>query len=362
MNDFSQDSEALVQAQLKATERVIRSGWWVLGNEVSSFEQEWASFIGTHQAIGVANGMDALEIGLRSLDIGKGDEVITTAMTAFATVLAILRTGATPVLADINPLTGILDIDSVERCITPQTRAVMIVHLYGQAAPMDVFTELCSNNDIYLIEDSAQAHGAKFNGQSIGSFGEFSGWSFYPTKNLGALGDAGAITTNSTEFANKAKILRNYGQSVRYYHSHIGMNSRLDELQAAILRERIKYLPTWTERRCHIAHTYSKEIQNSIITALPLPDERERHVHHLFVIKSERREKLHAFLQEKGVQSLIHYPVPIHHQQPTCDLKIDPKGLSATEEHAQKALSIPCHPALDDNSVAQVIDVINNYK
>lgn len=362
MNDFKHQKEALVKSQLDAMERVTCSGWWVLGQEVSNFEKCWSTFTNTQYAIGVGNGMDALEIGLRSLEIGKGDEVITTAMTAFATVLSILRAGATPVLADINPDTGILDPESVSRCITKNTKAIMVVHLYGQSAPLDEFTLLCENENIFLIEDAAQAHGARFNNKPIGSYGEYAGWSFYPTKNLGAIGDAGAITTNSIELADKAKRMRNYGQSERYYHTDIGLNSRLDELQAAILNERINYLEEWTERRRTIAHMYNDAISNPEIVLLPLPQQKERHVHHLYVIQCKKRDHLQSYLKKQGIQSLIHYPVPIHQQKPTANLSTDPKGMKHTQKHAQQVLSLPCHPGLNDESVMKVIEVINNYK
>ncbi len=362
MNDFKQDHESLIQAELRATERVLRSGWWVLGNEVKSFEKQWAKYTGTQYAMGVGNGVDALEIGLRSLNISRGDEVITTAMTAFATVLSIFRAGAIPVLADIDANTGMLDAASVARCISPKTRAVMLVHLYGQAGDLGAISQLCNTNNIYLIEDAAQAHGAKYDGKSVGSFGIYSGWSFYPTKNLGAIGDAGAITTNDADLSEKVQQIRNYGQSIRYHHPQIGLNSRLDELQAALLQERLIYLPKWTERRREIAQIYTKAIQNDHIQLMPLPKDEERHVHHLFVIKCSAREKLQNYLLENEIQSLIHYPIPAHKQKPGENLDSDPQGLTITEQYAQEVLSIPCHPALTDSEVNKVIEVINEYQ
>jgi dTDP-4-amino-4,6-dideoxygalactose transaminase len=360
-NDFKQDSQSLLQEELDAVERVLKSGWYVLGNEVSSFEKDWADYIGVKHAIGVGNGMDALEIGLRALDIGPGDEVITTPMTAFATVLSILRAGAKPVLADINPNTAMLDLESVSRCVTPRTRAVMLVHLYGQTGPIETLSELCESKGIYLIEDCAQAHGAKIKDKMVGSYGVYSGWSFYPTKNLGAIGDGGALTTNSDEVADRARRLRNYGQSIRYHHTDIGLNSRLDEMQAAILRVRFKLLPKWTERRRQIAHAYAAGIRNEKISLMSLPKDVNAHVHHLFVLTSSLRNELERFLGENDVQSLIHYPIPIHQQPPCREIERDPLGLVNTEKHAAECLSLPCHPGLSDVEIARVIELVNEF-
>ena len=362
MNAFTREPEDLIRAQMSAVERVMRSGWWILGKEVKSFEDEWSNFSGIGHTVGVGNGMDALEIGLRALGIGSGDEVITTPMTAFATVLSILRAGAVPVLADIGPDTAILSVESVARCISPKTRAVMVVHLYGQAAPLKEFESLCQAHDIYLIEDCAQAHGAFSQGRPVGSVGVFSGWSFYPTKNLGAIGDGGALSTMNLEIAQKARQLRNYGQSVRYYHPCEGLNSRLDELQAAILRERLKSLAHWTKRRREIAHAFAEGITSSCVRVLPLPKDVTSHVHHLFVVTTPLREALASYLKDKNVETLIHYPVPVHHQEPCKALRIDPKGLIVAEKHAQECLSLPCNPFLTDEEVRIVIDAVNGFK
>ncbi|MEN9352754.1 MAG: hypothetical protein RL318_79 [Fibrobacterota bacterium] len=361
MNDFKREDEGLIADQLAAVERVLRSGWYVLGNEVKAFEQEWASWIGATHAVGVGNGMDALEIGLRALGIGAGDEVITTPMTAFATVLAIFRAGATPVLADIDPATGILDPVSVERCLNPRTKAVMVVHLYGQAAPLGRFVDLATKHGIHLIEDCAQAHGAKFEGRFVGSFGSFAGWSFYPTKNLGAIGDAGALTTGKQEVAEGARRLRNYGQSVRYLHPEIGMNSRLDEIHAAMLRERLKRLQGWTLRRREIAAKMHAGIDNELVQALPAPADPESHVHHLFVVTSKHRDELQKHLASSSVDALCHYPVPVHQQDSCRDIGRDPEGLSCAEIHSSTCLSIPCHPFLKDSEVEQIIDAVNRF-
>lgn len=362
MNDFRRDDESLVQAQLAATERVIRSGWYVLGGEVKAFESEWAGWIGATEAVGVANGMDALEIGLRALGIGHGDEVVTTPMTAFATTLAILRAGAQPVMADIEPDTANLDVASVERCLSPRTKAVMLVHLYGQVGPLEELSRLCSDRGIHLLEDCAQAHGAKASGRPAGTWGAFAGWSFYPTKNLGCLGDGGAITTEDHQLAERARMLRNYGQSVRYQHPVPGLNSRLDELQAAILRERLEHLRTWTSRRREIARIYAREIAHPALRVLPLPADADRHVHHLFVLTTPRREGLQAHLARHGVENLFHYPIPVHHQAPCRNLRTDPAGLPASERHAKECISIPIHPYLTESEIGQVVDAVNSWK
>lgn len=362
MNDFKREEESLINAQLAGAERVLRSGWYVLGNEVSEFENEWSAWVGATHTVGVGNGMDALEIGIRSLGIGVGDEIITTPMTAFATVLSILRSGATPVLADIDPNTGILDAYSVESCITARTKAVMVVHLYGQSAPLDRFSLLAKSHGIALIEDCAQSHGAKWDGKPCGTWGAFGGWSFYPTKNLGAIGDGGALTTETQEIAAKSRRLRNYGQSIRYFHPEIGLNSRLDEIQAAFLRERLKYLSSWTERRREIATQFASSIDNSMVSVLPLPPQKERHVHHLFVVTSPVRDALQAHLKNDGIDSLCHYPVPVHHQDCCREIRIAPGGLAHAEHHAKTCLSIPCHPALTAAEIERIIDSVNRFK
>ncbi|TXL12689.1 hypothetical protein BMR05_14580 [Methylococcaceae bacterium HT4] len=249
MNDFKAESIELQQAMQSAVERVLASGWYILGKELESFEEQWANICGTKYGIGVGNGMDAIEISLRALGIGVGDEVITTPMTAFATVLAIIRAGATPVLADIDSSTALLDPLSVQLCISPKTRALLLVHLYGQVRCMNEWKVLCDDNNIILLEDCAQAHLAAWQGRMAGSFGAAGAYSFYPTKNLGAAGDAGLLITNEIEVATKAKYIRNYGQSERYHHPEIGLNSRLDEIQAAILSERLKWLSGFTDAK-----------------------------------------------------------------------------------------------------------------
>lgn len=362
MNDFTAEPETHIQAELLAIERVVRSGWYVLGKEVIEFERQWAASCGTSHAIGVANGMDAIEIALRAMDIGAGDEVITTPMTAFASVLAILRAGATPVLADIDAETGLMSLKSVERCITNRTKAVLLVHLYGQVKHMAAWQALCERHDIELVEDCAQAHLASENGQVAGNFGRCGAYSFYPTKNLGAIGDGGALVTSDSALAEKSSILRNYGQSKRYYHPEFGLNSRLDEIQAALLSVRLGWLEEYTERRQRTASRYRQELDNPHVHLLQAPTEQSAHVYHLFVVLTTRREALQSHLNNAGVQALIHYPVPIHHQEKCKDMRKDPLGLAYSEAHALQCLSLPCHPHMTEQEIQTVINSVNAFQ
>ncbi len=362
LNDFKAEPQPLRDAMMAAVSRVLESGWYVLGKEVEAFEREWAKACGVSYAVGVANGTDAIEIGLRALDIGPGDEVITTPMTAFATVLAIIRAGATPVLADIEAETALLSIDSARRCLSPKTRAVVLVHLYGQVRDTLAWQQFCAQHGIALVEDCAQAHLATLGGKVAGSSGRVGTWSFYPTKNLGAPGDAGAITTDDPKVAERAGRLRNYGQSVRYRHLELGMNSRLDELQAAILRERATWLTGFTGRRREIALSYREAMNNPLVRLLAQPVESSAHVYHLFVVTCSERQALQAHLHKMGIQSLIHYPIPVHHQDPCRDIKRDPAGLQTSECHAASCLSLPAHPQMSDADVRAVIDAVNAFR
>lgn len=362
MNDFRAEPVELRQAMLGAVGRVLESGWYVLGNEVTSFEKQWAKTCGVSYGVGVGNGMDAIEIVLRGLGIGPGDEVITTPMTAFASILAILRTGATPVLADIDPATALLSMASVKRCVSRKTKAILLVHLYGQLREMDLWVALCNEAGINLIEDCAQSHLASWGGEVSGGFGVAGAYSFYPTKNLGAIGDAGMIITRSESLAERAKCLRNYGQSIRYYHTELGLNSRLDEIQAAMLSERLEWLPKFTERRQKIAQIYRNEICNAAVQFLAEPEESAAHVYHLFVVLCAQRERLQSHLEINNIQTHIHYPIPVHMQEPCRQIAYDPWGLPNSEQHADQCLSLPCHPQLTDEQVRKVVEVINDFR
>ncbi|MBU2640350.1 MAG: DegT/DnrJ/EryC1/StrS family aminotransferase [Gammaproteobacteria bacterium] len=362
MNDFKAEPLVIREAMQAAAARVFESGWYVLGRELEAFEREWATVCGVDHAVGVGNGMDAIEIALRALDIGPGDEVITTPMTAFATVLAILRAGATPVLADIDPDTALLSMDSAERCLTPQTRAVVLVHLYGQVRNMPDWVDWCAQRGIALVEDCAQAHLAAQNGTTAGAFGAAGAYSFYPTKNLGAIGDGGMLVTLDEALAKRAATLRNYGQSVRYHHPELGLNSRLDEIQAAILSARLQWLAEFTQRRRDIAAAYRVGIVHPDVRLLAAPEAESAHVYHLFVVCCEARDALQAHLQAHGVQTLIHYPIPVHQQPPCLDMRRDPQGLGHSEYHAARCLSLPCHPQMSDADTAAVIVAVNAFE
>lgn len=361
MNDFVAEPAELKSDMRSAAARVIDSGWYVLGPEVRAFEERWAEVCNVGHCVGVGNGMDAIELILRALDIGPGDEVITTPVTAFATVLAILRAGAVPVLADIDPASALLSPESVKRCLSARTRAVLLVHLYGQVRRMEEWQALTREAGIHLLEDCAQAHLSSWSGHPAGSFGTAGAYSFYPTKNLGALGDAGAVTTGYADLARKVGMLRNYGQSERYLHPLAGMNSRLDEMQAAFLLARLKWLPAFTEKRRSIAEAFRRRISNPYVRLLDAAEAPEAHAHHLFVVLCDQRKELIAHLERQGIQSLIHYPVAIHNQAPCKAIHKDPLGLSAAEYHVSACLSVPCHPQLADREVDQIIAAINAF-
>ena len=362
MNDFISEPPALQREELAAAERVFRSGFYILGKEVQQFEEAWAKFCGAQVCAGVANGMEAIELGLRALDIGPGDEVITTPMTAIATVLAIMHAGATPVLADVDPESILLDLESVERCLTSSTKAILLVHLYGQVRALETWASFCEKKKIHLLEDCAQAHGARSDSKHAGTFGTWGAFSFYPTKNLGAKGDAGAIVTSSEKIAARVKSLRNLGTTKRYEHSEPGFNSRLDELQAAILSTRLTWLERFNVRRREIAKRYFAEIANTRIELLSPPIASENHVYHLFVVRCAGRDRLAHFLKERGIETLIHYPLPVHRQEGCRDIRCDPRGLTNAETHAAQCLSVPCHPQLRDEDVTAIIAAINQFE
>jgi dTDP-4-amino-4,6-dideoxygalactose transaminase len=282
-------------------------------------------------------------------------------MTAFATILAIYRAGATPVLADIDPETALISTASAAKCISNRTKAVLLVHLYGQLRNMNAWQEFCRDNDIYLVEDCAQAHLSSWQGRKAGNFGKAAAFSFYPTKNLGALGDAGAVITSSQSLRNRVRRLRNYGQSERYHHPELGLNSRLDEIQAAVLSERLKWLEAFTERRQEIASLYFENFSNSQVRCLAQPEEKGSHVYHLFVVLSDRREELQAYLAERNIQTLIHYPIPAHKQPPCNEIRYGVDGLSRAEYFSSCCLSLPCHPQMSDDDIEQVIQAINRF-
>ena len=359
-NDFRRESSELLQAELSAFQRVIGSGWWVLGSEVKEFEQQWADHCGAAHAVGVANGLDALEISLRSLGIGEGDEVITTPVTAYATTLAIQRCGAIPVFADIDLATACISPDSIRSCITSATKAVLPVHLYGRCADLDAIFDICKKNSLYLIEDCAQAHGAIYDGKPVGSIGQCGAWSFYPTKNLGAIGDAGAITTSIQHIDSLARCMRNYGQKDRYQHERIGLNSRLDELQAAILLERLPCLASWTARRREIANKYRSGIHQPMISHLAEDLDPQSNVYHLYVLRTNARSLVLECLSKLGIACLIHYPLASTQQKALGPHRVAPKGIGKALQHCSTCFSLPIHPFLTDQEIDYVIESVNS--
>ena len=342
-----------------AMRRVADSGWYILGPEVEAFEREFAAYHGVAHAIGVASGTDAIELALRAADIGKGDEVISVAHTALATVAAIERAGATPVLVDIDPRTFTLDPKQVERAINSRTRAILPVHLYGQPADMHALKSIADERGLCLIEDCAQAHGAKYAGRLVGAIGHMGAFSFYPTKNMGAYGDGGAVITDDAELAGRLRRLRNYGQTSRYQHATRGINSRLDEMQAAILRVKLRHLEAHNERRREIAGLYNEHLRG---VTTPFAADDRRHVYHLYVIRDSNRDGLMADLSGKGIGTLIHYPVPVHLQESHRDLGLGIGSLPETEAAAREILSLPLYIGLSDEAVLHVCAAINEFR
>jgi dTDP-4-amino-4,6-dideoxygalactose transaminase len=341
-----------------AVDRVIASGWFVLGPEVEAFEREFAAACGASYAVGVGNGTDAIMLALRALDIGPGDEVITSPLSAAYSALAIMMAGARPVFADIDPDRLTVAPGTIEAAITSRTRAIVPVHLYGQAADMAAIESIAARHHLAIVEDACQAHLATAGGRTVGTIGIAGAFSFYPTKNLGALGDGGAVTTNDRALADRLKRLRNGGQTSRYHHFESGgVNSRLDELQAAILRARLPFLHRWTERRRSVARQYRTGLCKSL--AVP-PEKDSGHVYHLFPVLSPRREALQEHLSARGVETLIHYPVPIP-RQPA--LASQEPALCATADHVcTEVLSLPMYPSLTDEAIAHIIDAVHRFE
>ncbi len=343
-----------------AIKRVLDSGWYLLGEEVSSFEREFADYCGTKQCIGVANGLDALILilmGYRELGVmAAGDEVIVPANTYIASILAISRAGLIPVLVEPEERTYNIDPAKIEEAITEKTKAIMAVHLYGQCADMDPICAIAKKHGLKVVEDAAQAHAATYRGRKAGSLGDAAGFSFYPGKNLGALGDGGAVTTSDGDLAEVISALRNYGSHEKYHNKYKGMNSRLDEIQAAILRVKLKYLDQDTEKRREVANCYLKELSTFSFPGsnliLPYTAEECSHAWHLFVIRSKERDQLAEHLKQQGIQTMIHYPIPPHHQQAYPELS--GQSLPLTETIHREVLSLPISPCLNLKCVQSI--------
>ena len=341
-----------------AFSRVLSSGWFVMGSELEAFEAEYAAYCEVRHCIGVANGLDALHLLLRAYGIGSGDEVVVPSNTFIATWFAVSQCGATTVPVEPDFATHNIDPERLEAAITPKTRAIMPVHLYGQPADMDPINAVAEKHGLIVIEDAAQAQGARYKGRRAGSLGHAAGTSFYPGKNLGALGDGGAVLTNDPVIADKVRRLRNYGSEMKYHHDEIGYNSRLDELQAAFLRVKLAKLDEWNSRRNAVAKTYLAALDRCDVV-LPYVPQWADPVWHLFVVQSNKRTELQAALQGKGIGTMIHYPVPPHVQN--CYVDEAWPDLSATKNAASELLSLPICPFMDQEDVLKVVNAVNTF-
>lgn len=361
--DIKRITESFEPGLSQEIQRVVSSGWYLQGAEVERFEQSFAEYCGTKYCVGVANGLDALILILRAyMELGwmeERDEVIVPANTYIATILSISRNGLKPVLCEPDPETFLIDPLRIESLITEKTKAIMVVHLYGQIVDINPINRLAKKYNMRVIEDSAQAHGAVYAGKRTGNLGDASGFSFYPGKNLGAMGDGGAVTTNDENLADAVRVLANYGSSVKYVFRYKGINSRLDEIQAAILSYKLKRLDVDNNKRREIAGQYLNGITNPLIL-LPRWENSESHVFHVFPIRCPKRDALQAYLKEKGVQTLIHYPIPPHRQQAYKEW--NDLSYPITERIHEEILSLPISPVMTKEEVGTVIEIINGFK
>ena len=358
--DLQKEYQSISEELNYNLQKVLNSGVYVLGEEVKKFENAFSNYLGVNHTVSVNSGSDALFLAIKSLGIGNGDEVITVSHTFNSTVDAIVRTGAKPIFVDINPETYCIDVEKIQGKLTPKTKAILLVHLYGHPADMDQILELKDEHHLYIIEDACQAHGAEYKGEKVGTIGDLGCFSFYPTKNLGAYGDGGAIVTNNRELMEKLTWLRNYGQSQKYHHDFLGINSRLDELQASILRTKLKYLDQWIGCRRKNARIYNELLQNSdIITPVERPF--SKHVYHLYVIQSKKRDQLKNKLESHQIQTQIHYPIPVHQQKPYLHINGSCK-LPVTERISHEILSLPLHPWMNYEDISKVTDCLGDCK
>lgn len=358
---FSAQHDPIREDVLAAIAHVYDKQWYVLGEQVQAFEIEYSAFNQVSQTIGVANGLDALHLALMALDVQPGDEVLVPSNTYIATWLAVSYVGGIPVPVEPNRYTYNLDPTRLEAAITPRTKGIMPVHLYGQACEMGPIMKIARKYGLWVVEDNAQAQGAAWEGGLCGTFGAANGTSFYPGKNLGALGDAGAVTTNDEVLATKIRTLRNYGSQQKYYNEVIGRNSRLDELQASVLRVKLPHLPSWTSQRQQVAAWYAQHLAGLGDLVLPAVATGATHVYHLYVVRTARREALQKHLTAQGVGTLIHYPVPPHLQQAYAHLRMAPGAFPIAEEMANTALSLPMWPGMNEEHVVEVAAIIEEF-
>lgn len=360
-NDFEPMQRELKEQMLAAFQRVYERSWYIDGVERKIFEESYACYCGTRYCIGVGNGLEAIRLILQGMDIGYGDEVIVPATTFIATALAVTYVGAVPVFVEVNPDTYTIDCDRIEEKITERTKAIIAVHLYGQTCDMDRIREIAERHGLKVIEDSAQAHGALYKGRKAGSLGDAAAFSFYPGKNLGALGDAGAVTTNDEVLAEKIRALANYGSDKKYHHIYKGTNSRLDELQAAFLSEKLKKLDQWNAWRKKAAERYLKEIRNKALI-LPKTEDYADPVWHIFAIRTKKRDALEQWLNDAGIGTTIHYPIPMHLQGAYDDLHMPEGSFPIAEMIAAEELSIPMYYGITDEQISYVIDRLNEWE
>lgn len=358
MNDFKREYLFLRKKIDKAVLDSLASGWYILGNQVKQFEANFAKYIGVKYCVGVANGMEALQIALLSLGLGEGDEILTVSNTAVATSLAITNIGAKPVFVDIDKYYH-MNVNEIEKKITKKTKAILPVHLFGQVADMDEILKIAKKHNLKVVEDACQAHGGTYHNKKAGSFGDLGCFSFYPTKNLGGYGDSGAITTNSKDLYEKCLMFRNYGQKNRYVHLVKGLNSRMDELQAAILNIKLNHLERFVKKRNQIAQLYFFYLNDIKQVRLPQIRNGSQHSFHLFVIQAENRDGLRNYLMKNGVESQIHYPIPIHKQR--CYQEYNSIRLFQTEKAAKEILSLPIHPFIKKSEVKLISSVLHKY-
>lgn len=348
-----------IQAEIDAAvSRVLKSGWYILGKEVENFEKEFASYCGVRYAVGCASGTEAIALALMALGIKEGDEVITVSNTAVPTASAISMVGANPVFVDVNEC-FLIDTRKIEKTLTGRTKVLLPVHLYGQMADMDQIIDIAKQCNLRVVEDACQSHGAEYRGRKAGSIGDASCFSFYPTKNLGCYGDGGAVTTNSKMIYEKLLMLRNYGQEKRYFHIIKGINSRLDEIQAAILRVKLKYLDRWNEERRKVAQLYDELLKDVCIS--PIENNGCRHVYHLYVVRTRHRESLQSSLKENEIDTLVHYPVPIHLQEAYKNLQYREGDFPVTEKLSKEIVSLPIHPNLSEGNIRYISQKIHEY-
>lgn len=359
--DLSKQNKKLEKEYVNAFKAVLVSSEFILGSETKKFEEAFASYIGTKYAVGVNSGLDALSLSLRALGVGPGDEVIVPANSFIATALAVSAVGATPVFVDCDTDYLLMDLEGLRRAISPKTKAVMPVHLYGQPVDMEALGKICAELGIPIIEDACQAHGSKIGDRRAGSFGEAGCFSFYPGKNLGAFGDGGIVTTNNPDLCEKLRLYRNYGSIVKYDHRVPGLNTRLDNLQAAILNVKLPHLDEWNQKRRALAERYRKRL--SRIKGLDIPKSREGayHVFHLYVVRTDRREELKKFLAERGIGTSIHYPQPIHQLAAYRDLNKVLMACPVAEREAPRLLSLPLYPEMPLKSVDLVCAAVREF-